>query len=150
MFDADLADGRSVEEKVRTVIEDKTGYMCYRAPDGEFKGYDLRLDLRDMKDHPYFERRYEVKHDRGALRTGNVVVELTCRGKPSGIVASTSDYWVFVVGQTAHFIEVAVLRFEVFCSPYARIQGGDGNASVIILLPMTRLKELAKSIVTIP
>lgn len=128
----------------------RPGTCATSAPEGEFKGYDLRLDLRDLKDHPYFERRYEVKHDRGAPRTGNVAIELTCRGKPSGIIASTADYWVIVVGSTAHFIEVAVLRFEVFCSSYARIQGGDDQASVIVLVPVSRLKQLATSIITIP
>lgn len=146
MFQDDLADGLAIEEQVRLLIEDKTGFMCTRAPAGAFKGYDLRLDLRNLQDSPYFERRYEVKHDRAAERTKNVAVEITCRGKPSGIVASTSDYWVFVVNKKAYFLEVATLRHEIFCGTYSRIQGGDGMQSIIVLIPLTRLQELARSV----
>ena len=145
-FQNDLDEGLAIEEQIRLLIEDKTGFMCHRAPSGVFKGYDLRLDLRSVKDSPYFERRYEVKKDRLAERTKNVAIELTHKGNPSGIVASTADYWVIVVQKAAYFIEVTTLRFEVFCGTYPRVQGGDQMQSIIVLIPLTRLKELARSV----
>ena len=38
----------------------------------------------------------EIKFDSMFLQTGNFAVECECRGKPSGIKTTESDYWVFV------------------------------------------------------
>ena len=37
----------------------------------------------------------EVKRDCKIEETGNLYVEFECRGKPSGIITSMADWWIF-------------------------------------------------------
>lgn len=60
--------------------------------------------------------RFEVKHDREAIRTGNVYVEYENdpgardQWKPSGIATSEADCWIFVLGDPAPVAFVGVER----------------------------------------
>lgn len=64
--------------------------------------------------------RVEVKRDRLAWNTGRVVVEYRNRGKASGISVTTARWWAFV------------------------FDGPDGEVQSIVLVPVERLKKLAR------
>jgi len=55
---------------------------------------DFRWDILIKKGNK--EITIEVKFNSMFLKTGNFAVEFECRGKPSGINTTKSNYWVFV------------------------------------------------------
>ena len=89
------------------------------------------------------EEKVEVKTDRMAHLTGNIAVEFRCRGKLSGISTTEADYWAFVLNQNKRiiFIEVNELkRIARECFKEGLIKnGGDGNKSEMVLIPLIRL-----------
>ena len=102
------------------------------------------------------QAKVEVKTERDAwATTGNAVFEFKCRGKPSGIAITTSDYWVhiFKLGDAtvlALVIPTLDLR-EYLREAYKRPEsinarithGGDDNAAEVILVPIPELMKMA-------
>lgn len=88
-------------------------------------------------------RTIEVKRDFIASTSGNLAVEYECRGKPSGIAVTESDWWAFVSGRgeancVVIFIETKQLK-ELCRRYYQRgetISGGDGGLSRMVLVPI--------------
>lgn len=75
----------------------------------------------EMVNHParYEAKRFEVKHDRRALDTAQVYIELQCdKGRtgtfePSGLQTTEAECWIFVVGTPPQcFIGVPVERLR--------------------------------------
>jgi hypothetical protein len=67
------------------------------------KGFNPHFDL-DLKFGEKYQnelqeifnnKKIEVKTDKICQRTGNVFVEIESRGKASGIMTTTADYWAF-------------------------------------------------------
>ena len=83
---------------------------------GEIKEKHLALILMDEK--------LEVKSERGQWQeTGNIAVELSSRGKPSGLVTTKANWWV------------------------TTLNDGD-KVKGIIMLPIADMKKHTKAIVT--
>jgi hypothetical protein len=53
----------------------------------KYKGYDIWV--------PELDESVEVKYDPMSNKTGNIVVEIEMFNKPSGLMSTTADYWVF-------------------------------------------------------
>jgi hypothetical protein len=52
-----------------------------------FKGYDIWI--------PETNKSVEVKYDKKSNETGNIVIEIEFNGKPSALITTQADYWVF-------------------------------------------------------
>lgn len=113
----------------------------------DFK-YDLQFGI--VEGESWFHNvvsnsKVEVKTDRLTEKTGNVYIEYESRGKPSGIVTSEADYWVYKVGEgRAIIIEKEELKRklrELVRSGKARmgVKGGDNNTSLGILVKVKDL-----------
>jgi hypothetical protein len=90
--------------------------------------------------------KYEIKCDRLSNKTGNVCIEITCNGKPSGISSTTSDYWAYFVLKDyqqydLYIIPIDELRDIVFTNDYKVIRGGDNKKCELILIPLTKFKK---------
>lgn len=73
---------------------------------------DYKWDILIKKGHKKIT--IEVKFDSMFLKTGNFAVEFECRGKPSGIKTTESNYWVFVDSDNKiHCIET--IRLKELC-----------------------------------
>ncbi len=91
----------------------------------------------------------EVKWDKRADETGNLYfeVENTRQGRPSGIMATTADYWCHVIGEAgAEALLVPVARLRSFlqegnfrCRP---TRGEDSNSRGMIV-PREALAQLS-------
>ena len=110
--------------------------------------YDLKFGV--VEGESWFHNivsnsKVEVKTDRLTEKTGNVYIEYESRGKPSGIVTSQADYWVYKVSEgRAISIEKEELKRklrELVKNKKARmgVKGGDNNTSLGILV---NIKEL--------
>ena len=87
-------------------------------------------------------KKIEVKHDKIAHRSGRVFVEFECRGKPSGITTTQSDFWAFVL-ITGVVIIISKNRLTALCNEkynngYITL-GGDGNNSQGFLIELDDL-----------
>ena len=87
-FNRDLKRGVEVELMVLDSIRKK--YPCALKIEGKFKGYDIWI--------PEVGISIEVKCDQKSQDTGNLVVEVFMFGKPSGLMSTTADLWVFYDG----------------------------------------------------
>ena len=83
----------------------------------------------------------EVKTDRIAHETGNVVVEFECYGKPSGISVSKASHYAFVCKHITLIIETQKLKDIIASKNFYQVFGGDNNRSHMYLVP---IKELIK------
>lgn len=79
-----LETGASVEEQVLNILRKK-----YKSASliNAYKGYDIWI--------PELHKSVEVKQDYKSKYTDNIVVEIEMFNKPSGLLATTADYWVF-------------------------------------------------------
>lgn len=83
-FHQDLERGVDVEHKALAMIQKK--YPCATIIDA-FKGYDIWI--------PELHQSVEVKYDPMSNETGNIVVEIEMNGKPSALMSTTADYWLY-------------------------------------------------------
>ena len=116
------------------------------------KKFDIDLkygQLREKKVHDIFSnKKIEVKTERDWwFKTGNIALEYECNGKPSGINATESDYWIQILakGNKNHCMlvfEVKELKKIVkkYKEQYTRMVG-DRNASKCVILPIKKLFE---------
>ncbi len=86
MFSEDLKTGQEKEKQIATF------YRSLGLEVIESVGVDKDKDLK-------VSGQIEVKYDRLAPKTGNIAVELKCRGKLSGLSTSKSNAWVFVTDE---------------------------------------------------
>ena len=112
--------------------------------------FDLDLQygqLREQQVHDMFHnKKIEIKTERDWWKkTGNIAIEYECNGKPSGINATKSDYWIHILakGKKNHCMlvfEVARLKKIVkkHKDTHTRMVG-DRNASKCVILPIKKL-----------
>ncbi len=83
----DLELGQSYEDEAIRLLGG-SGRTIKKAPkDKAFSDWDFCLD----------DESFEVKADRLAHRTGNLVIEHTCNGRPSGIRSTKAEWWCYFV-----------------------------------------------------
>jgi hypothetical protein len=94
----------------------------------------------------------EVKTERDIwAKTGNIVFEYSCRGKPSGIAKTEADWWVHLLskdGKVVHGFMWSVPVLKHFLRDIHRdpsmfnckvLNGGDDHASTMIVVPIKQL-----------
>ena len=116
--------------------------------------FDIDLDfglVHEKKVRNIFEGKgsIEVKTERDIWhRTGNMIIEITYKGKPSGISTTDAEWWchVFTLDNEIKFIilmKVDDLKERIkqlFKTNFIKIvNGGDGKQSEIMLVPYNKL-----------
>lgn len=102
-FAADLHIGQDIELKVLALIQRK--YPCACIVD-RFKGYDIWI--------PELHKSVEVKYDVMSCQTGNMVIEIEFNGKPSALMTTTADHWIFYDGVKYLWITPAQIIHCIF------------------------------------
>jgi len=99
-------------------------------------------DVADMLQ----DKKIEVKSERDVWqKTGNIAIEYKSYGKPSGIDATTSDYWFhnLCIGEetfaTLVFNTDNLRRIIKNLDKKKSVSGGDNNASRMYLLNLQKL-----------
>ena len=135
-FKRDLAQGHVYETKALKYFD----YDTVDVKTGYFKDYDFEF-TKDGK-----TKRVEVKSDGMASKTGNLCIEYSYKGKPSGVKATTADYWVhFVVyddTDEAYIIPVADLKTLV--RGCRAVKSGDNYNAMSYLLPKYKVEKYIK------
>jgi len=94
----------------------------------------------------------EVKTERDMWkRTGNIAIEVSYKGYPSGLSTTDADWWVHILSDngeidTAFMFSVNKLRKKIrrlVSRKEARVvMGGDNNDSKIVLAPISKLSQI--------
>ena len=123
--------------------------------------YNHKFDL-DLKFGEEYEQgleklfktkgKIEVKTERDKwIETGNIAIEIRCRGKKSGLSVTESDWWFHILsekGKVKGMICLPVEELKNICrvmiknGTAKKIMGGDDNESEILLLPIKELTGL--------
>jgi len=91
----------------------------------------------------------EVKTERDKwVSTGNIVIEISYKGRPSGLTATEADWWIHCLNINGNFVgalmfpveELNAIVDKLLARGDARITyGGDGNHSELVLLPLSKI-----------
>lgn len=131
-FAACLRQGQMYERKaVKLFTHDSV-----RFPKGCFKEYDFELTRGDTK------IKVEVKSDRLTQKTGNLCIEWECNKKPSGLTATTADYWVYYAINDNKEDDVYMFPIDdlrELAPKYRSVAGGDEWRSRMYLVPKTKV-----------
>ena len=114
------------------------------------KKFDIDLKYGQVREKQvsniFANKKIEIKTERDWWdKTGNIALEYECNGKPSGISATTSDYWIHILakGKKNHcMIVFEVSRLKKIVNQYKETHTrmvGDRNASKCVLLPIKKL-----------
>lgn len=116
---------------------------------GESIVFDLfskyfKVDFNESKDVKelikwdisFLNKTAEVKYDAKAALTGNIAIEIhnTRQDTPSGISATTADYWIIVLSKNEVWITETykLVNFISKRSPYRTVRGGDNNSLMFL------------------
>tara|TARA_R100000093_G_C1882520_1_gene54571 strand:- start:146 stop:538 length:393 start_codon:yes stop_codon:yes gene_type:complete len=121
------------------------------------KGYDFKVKSSFVTDLPFGEKyegelksilegKIELKTDRLCQKTGNVFIETQSRGKDSGILTTTADYWAFCLwkenrglkDQTYTLVSTKILK--KLMTKYPKKAGGDNYTSKGHIMPKEELQ----------
>ena len=126
--------------------------------EGYCKGYDLKVKedmlfgkLGEKFTEELFEgnNKIEIKTERDMwMRTGNIAIEIRCKGVPSGISTTESSVWIHLLAQNGvikggFLFKVDQLRDKIKKlhknGGLKMVMGGDDNLSQMALLPIKEL-----------
>ena len=114
------------------------------------KKFDIDLKYGQVREKQvsniFANKKIEVKTERDWWeKTGNIALEYECNGKPSGISATQSDYWIHILakGNKNHCMLVfEVQRLKKIIDKYKDTHTrmvGDGGRSKCVILPIKKL-----------
>jgi len=109
----------------------------------DFK-YDLKLGQLGEKHLANIlnDSKIEVKTDYQATMTRNIFVEYSSRGKDSGLITTTADWYAYILSNEK-IILISTKKLKQLCRQYLGtrrdILGGDNDSSKGILLPIKDL-----------
>ena len=123
-FNKDLQKGKEAEGLVSEFFDGEI-------VEGRFKDYDLFV---------------EVKWDLMYARTGNVAIEITHKGAPSGVFGSKAHVIVYRLSDEFYYCDVEECKqfVENYMNdnPSCIRRGGDNGDSSMALLPVAEFKKL--------
>jgi hypothetical protein len=93
--------------------------------------------------------RFECKHDRMALNSGKVAIEIAYAGSPSGICTTEAAHWFVHVGDEVFMLETRVLRGLVEARPFDTVAAGDGKRAQVKLVPVADLRRIARATIRV-
>ena len=120
----------------------------------ELKKFDLDLEFgkigEDFTEALFnVNSKVEVKTERDIWKsTGNIAIEIRCKGKPSGISTTESANWVHLLSyngkiEGGFIFDVEELKKKIKIllknGKAKMVMGGDFNMSQMVLLPITEL-----------
>ena len=96
---------------------------------------------------PVNTAKVEVKRDRKVSKTGNLAIEISLNGEPSGLTTTSAHWWVFVLSgdkfkdKVLIFIETGRLKKIVnkHKESEGTRHGGDGRQSELVIVPLSSI-----------
>lgn len=121
--------------------------------------FDIDLDFGKIGEQKVLEifegdGTIEVKTERDTWKkTGNIAIELSYRGKPSGLTTTNAKTWIHLLSYKGNIeggflLDVKSLRKRINKlleeNKVRKVYGGDGNYSELVLLPINQVFKISK------
>ena len=118
------------------------------------KNFDIDLEFGEVWEErvrKIFENKgtIEVKTERDIWRTtGNIVIEIGYKGRPSGLSITDAEWWIHVLTSSGEFHTALIFKVkklrqtvtELVTTGKADImKGGDNNQSELVRVPLKEL-----------
>jgi len=136
-FKKDLQDGQQAEreaiERLQIHFPEVSDFR-----QSTTKGYDIEGNFDEQR------ITFEVKNDLMAHQTGNIAIEYACRGKASGLITTTANFWIYKFDNTFFLFETAVLREQLFIEKayFREVTGGDeGSFTKMYLVKVVEFRK---------
>ena len=110
-----------------------------KAGNGNYPDGDIRLSNGDL---------VEVKTDLKMASSGNHYIEMSHKGKPSGLTATKSKWWFVVTATKIIICEVEKLREAVASARINTKENDDGKLMGYYLMPKHVLNEVKTKVVS--
>lgn len=139
-FKESLQEGKITENYVLNSIKKK--YPKAYIVDGYCKEHDIVI--------PELDQTIEVKQDQKSNYTGNYVVEVFMFGKPSGLLTSTANYWVFSDGEKLTWTTREIIKDKILLENYKLITftgKGDTEPKKAYLVPKEDIENTALRVI---
>tara|TARA_X000001382_G_C3168207_1_gene178612 strand:- start:1149 stop:1520 length:372 start_codon:yes stop_codon:yes gene_type:complete len=119
--------------------------------------FDIDLDFgqiyeKKIKNMLEGKGRIEVKTERDIWKkTGNIVIEILYKGRPSGLSITNADWWIHILSYNgkidlAFIFSVCKLKRKIkklVAKKEARIvMGGDNKDSKLVLVPINKILQI--------
>jgi len=143
-FQKNLREGQSIEDEFIDLLKTEFHYSYAFKPEGKCNWFDIIAVTNKGKIETF-----EVKSDNKWNKTGNVALETFYKGKASCILASLAEYIVyFLEGDNFYTIKSKDLRRWIYLNEDNKriVNGGDGDNSRIVLVPIEEFKLLFSAI----
>ena len=129
-FQEDLKRGQLYEIKALQYLK----YNTYEIKKGYYSACDLILDNTT---------KVEVKSERLAGITGNIAVEYSCNGRPSGILSTEADLWGHFIVYDAYeeFYLIPIQDLRNIVRNCRSVRGGDGGRSQMYLVNKSLIQQ---------
>lgn len=143
-FKQDLEIGRSAEKLFAWCAEKEfnaTNIVYNTSLDvTELRKWDLQYTNTDNN-----QVTFEIKNDLLSTSTGNFAIEFFGRTAPSGIDATTADFWVILSNCKFYIFKTSTLKRFIEANRFRQIMINNGTAWCY-LVPIEKVKHLAKII----
>jgi len=133
-----LEQGKKYEQEFLNYIT----YDKYEFSPAGCKEYDIKATTSGIETY------YEIKSDKLSAKTGNMCIEYSYRGNPSGINATIADYWgYFVIREDGKFdlYIIPILELKnilIDNKKYIKdVKGGDNRYSGLYLVSLKLLEK---------
>lgn len=126
-FAADLERGLEVEKKVLKIIQKKYPKAHIVTA---LKEWDIWV--------PEIQKGIEVKYDPMSCQTGNIVIEYEMNGKPSALMATGADWWIFYDDEVIFSLTPKEIIQVIFNKKLTHVQfagSGDRTVKKAFLIP---------------
>jgi hypothetical protein len=137
-FHADLERGLEIERQCLAKIQKR--YPCATIINAH-KGYDIWI--------PETGKSVEVKYDAVSKETRRWLVEIEMAGKPSGLLTSTADIWVFTDGEKWLSVTKNELIANIMRTGYLlhKVTGaGDKSSKLCYFIPEKDMDQICSRI----
>jgi len=124
----DLAEWEKIEREFGELLLQRNPWTAVEYSTWAFSDYDLILIKQDRTKYSF-----EVKYDRMSDITGNIAVEISCNGHPSGITISKADWFAYYFGNNYWLIKWEELRAKI--REAKTIMGWDWYRAELVLIP---------------
>jgi len=135
-FAVDLERGLEIERKVLGLIQKKYSKAHIVTA---LKEYDIWV--------PELQKGIEVKYDPMSCETGNIVIEYEMNGKPSALMATGAEWWIFYDGEVVFSLtprEIVQVIFNKKLTHVVFVGSGDRSEKKAFLVPKDWLIEQSR------
>lgn len=104
------------------------------------KNFDLDFkdgDIGEKLVESILKGKMEVKRDFRCHITGNIPIEVSYKGSPSGLSTTEARNWAFVLNHSRTIVIVPTNKLKRIIANKDTIRGGDNNLSEMVLLKVT-------------